>query len=55
MQSDLNAPAPWGPGLEELMRRYQKGDTTAVTALVECLTPQAVRVFCQPGQQQRRR
>ncbi len=45
MQSDLNAPAPWGPGLEELMRRYQKGDTTAVTALVECLTPQLYGFF----------
>jgi RNA polymerase sigma-70 factor (ECF subfamily) len=27
------------------MRRYQKGDTTAVTALVECLTPQLYRFF----------
>ena len=55
MRSDSNAPAPWGPDLEELMRRYQKGDTTAVTALVECLTPRAVPVFCQPDGQQRRR
>jgi RNA polymerase sigma-70 factor (ECF subfamily) len=27
------------------MRRYQKGDTTAVTALVECLTPQLYGFF----------
>ena len=45
MRSDSNAPAPLGPDLEELMRRYQKGDTTAVTALVECLTPQLYRFF----------
>ena len=45
MRSDSNAPAPLGPDLEELMGRYQKGDTTAVTALVECLTPQLYRFF----------
>ena len=45
MRSDSNAPAPLGPDLEELMRRYQKGDTTAVTALVECLTPQLYGFF----------
>ena len=45
MRSDSNAPAPWGPDLEELMRRYQKGDTTAVTALVECLTPRLYGFF----------
>jgi RNA polymerase sigma-70 factor (ECF subfamily) len=45
MRSDSNAAAPLGPDLEELMRRYQKGDTTAVTALVECLNPQLYRFF----------
>ena len=45
MRSDSNAPAPLGPDLEELMGRYQIGDTTAVTALVECLTPQLYRFF----------
>ena len=45
MRSDSNPPAPLGPDLEELMGRYQKGDTTAVTALVECLTPQLYRFF----------
>jgi len=45
MRSDSNAPAPLGPDLEELMRRYQKGDTTAVTALVECLTPRLYGFF----------
>lgn len=45
MRSDSNAPAPWGPDLEELMRRYQRGDTTAVTALVECLTPRLYGFF----------
>jgi RNA polymerase sigma-70 factor (ECF subfamily) len=45
MRSDSNAPAPLSPGLEELMRRYQQGDTTAGAALVECLTPQLYRFF----------
>jgi RNA polymerase sigma-70 factor, ECF subfamily len=45
MRSDSNSPAPMGPDLEELMRRYQKGDKTAVTAFVECLTPQLYRFF----------
>jgi len=50
MRSDSNAPAPLSPGLEELMRRYQQGDTTAVAP-----HPAVVPVFCQPHDQQRRR
>jgi RNA polymerase sigma-70 factor (ECF subfamily) len=30
------------------MKRYQRGDTTAVTALVECLTPRLYRFFASP-------
>src|SRR5271156_479410 len=45
MRSDTNAPAPSGPDLEQLMKRYQHGDTTAVTALVECLTPRLYGFF----------
>jgi RNA polymerase sigma-70 factor (ECF subfamily) len=45
MRFDTNALPPWGPDLEQLMRRYQQGDTAAVAALVECLTPQLYRFF----------
>jgi RNA polymerase sigma-70 factor, ECF subfamily len=45
MRFDTNARPPWGSDLEQLMRRYQQGDTAAVTALVECLTPQLYRFF----------
>jgi RNA polymerase sigma-70 factor (ECF subfamily) len=45
MRFDTNARPPWGSDLEQLMRRYQEGDTTAVTALVECLTPQLYTFF----------
>jgi RNA polymerase sigma-70 factor (ECF subfamily) len=45
MRSDSNAPAPLDPDLPELMRRYQQGDATAMTALVECVTPQLYRFF----------
>jgi RNA polymerase sigma-70 factor, ECF subfamily len=45
MRFDTNTRPPWGSDPEELMRRYQEGDTTAVTALVERLTPQLYRFF----------
>jgi RNA polymerase sigma-70 factor, ECF subfamily len=45
MRFDTNTRPPWGSDLEQLMRRYQQGDTAAVTALVECLTPQLYRFF----------
>lgn len=45
MRFDTNALPPRGPDLEQLMRRYQQGDTAAVTALVECLTPELYRFF----------
>jgi RNA polymerase sigma-70 factor, ECF subfamily len=45
MRSDTNAPVPSGPDLEQLMKRYQQGDTAAVTALVECLTPRLYGFF----------
>jgi RNA polymerase sigma-70 factor (ECF subfamily) len=44
MLSDGNAFAS-GPDLEQLMTRYQQADTTAVTDLVERLTPQLYRFF----------
>ena len=45
MGSDTNAPVPSCPDLEQLMKPYQQGDTTAVTALVECLTPRLYGLF----------
>jgi RNA polymerase sigma-70 factor, ECF subfamily len=45
MRFDTNTRPPWGSDLEQLMRRYQQGHTAAVTALVECLTPQLYRFF----------
>ena len=44
MLSDGGALAP-GPDLEQLMTRYQQADATAVTDLVERLTPQLYRFF----------
>jgi RNA polymerase sigma-70 factor (ECF subfamily) len=44
MLSDGDAFAS-GPDLEQLMTRYQQADTTAVTELVERLTPQLYRFF----------
>jgi RNA polymerase sigma-70 factor (ECF subfamily) len=45
MRPDADASAPSGPDLEQLMMRYQQADTTAVSVLVERLSPQLYRFF----------